>query len=510
MPHAQVALGVQHAPLGEPPGLDEQIAGRVAVGPADQLGDLRHLLAGFEVRLAGHVLQMPAVQRYELAGGVEHVRHRAVRRVEIADGVAQHRGDPRLFGQSEQAGRPVGLPLALVIDDLDDHLVDAFPPRREPGGGEVGPPGGDRLPDVGGGAEQHDETGGVLGDQLRGGDQAAVRPPPARRRPRAPSPIAGRRPWPGQMRRGHQPAQGRPAAPAYGQHHHPPAAGKPEVDAENRTNVIFLTGHEVLDGSVQAIAIGQRERFHAELGGLPDECLRPRDAVPERVSGRGPQVDEGVHTLSVPGTREHPCTGGRVEAQLVYPDLVIRGGLDPPELPLGRRLGLGMLFSPPVTSGDPMFEDPPHRIEPAPPHEPDRAALDRPHINGVAIDATHKPLPCLSPWNRQGEGRRCLQLEHTFAIKISQVASEGDQPVSRPSATGLERRARARPAPPAGPTRCGWCRGFVSAFRHVLICVLPAFGHRPFSGTEKSLDLVNRAIKEETLRTHRHIVLRRS
>jgi hypothetical protein len=91
----------------------------------------------------------------------------------------------------------------LVVHDLD-HRLGPLPPAGQCGRRQVGPPGGDRLAGVAGGAEQHDEAVGVRGDQVR--------------RHHRGSPLAGL------VGGGDQAAQRRPAPAAGGEHGHPAVA----------------------------------------------------------------------------------------------------------------------------------------------------------------------------------------------------------------------------------------------------------------------------------------------
>ncbi len=58
--------------------------------------------------------------------------------------------------------------MVQVIDDLDDGIHAEVPPAVEGVPGQVRAAGGDRLADVAGWAEQHDQAVRVLGDQLTG------------------------------------------------------------------------------------------------------------------------------------------------------------------------------------------------------------------------------------------------------------------------------------------------------------------------------------------------------
>ena len=120
--------------------------------------------------------QVTAAERDELAGRVEHLRHRRVGGLEVTDRVGQHRGDTGLAGEPQHPRGIAGVTGTVVIDDLDHGLGPLAPPGQG-GRRTVGPPGGDRPSDVAGGPEQHDQAVGVIGDQIRGdrGDAALAR-----------------------------------------------------------------------------------------------------------------------------------------------------------------------------------------------------------------------------------------------------------------------------------------------------------------------------------------------
>ena len=133
--------------------------------------------------------QVTPSERGELARRIEHLRHRRVRGIEVADCVGQHGGDACLMGEPQHPGRVGGAAGPLVIDDLD-HGLGPLSPAGQGGRRAIGPPGGDRPPDVAGRAEQHDQPLGVIGYQIlgypgnatlarsmRGADQAAQRGP---------------------------------------------------------------------------------------------------------------------------------------------------------------------------------------------------------------------------------------------------------------------------------------------------------------------------------------------
>ena len=67
-----------------------------------------------------------------------------------------------------------------------------------------------------------------------------------------------------------------------------------EVDAEEGADAGALAGEHELHRSVDTVAVGQRERVHAVVGGAFDERVRVRCAVPERVAGRDVQMHEGI------------------------------------------------------------------------------------------------------------------------------------------------------------------------------------------------------------------------
>jgi hypothetical protein len=220
---AQVVPGVEGAAVGQLRGGGEQMVGGVvtmagtavrdgggagigagapglAGGPrragvraraADPCRDAGHLLAVLEIGLRVVPGQVAAAERGELAGRVEHLRHRVIGGIEVAGRVGQHGGQAGLAGQPQHPGGVPGAAGAEVVHDLDHHL-GPVPPAGQGGLRGPGVPGGDRAPDVAGRAEQHDQPVGVLGDQIwgdrgdaplprpvRGADQVAKRRPAA-------------------------------------------------------------------------------------------------------------------------------------------------------------------------------------------------------------------------------------------------------------------------------------------------------------------------------------------
>ena len=70
--------------------------------------------------------------------------------------------------------------------------------------------------------------------------------------------------------------------------------GDREVDPEQRPDVGRPAGERELDRAVEAVAVGQRQRLHAVLGGAGDQVGRVVGPVAHGVARGDVQVDEGV------------------------------------------------------------------------------------------------------------------------------------------------------------------------------------------------------------------------
>jgi hypothetical protein len=141
---AQIALGVEGAPLGQHRGRVQQsrhrgVAGAPIArgtaapgittgGAADPRRDRGHVIAAGQVGAGVAPGQVTLAERGQLPGRVEHLGHGGVGRVEVADRVGEHGRDPGLAGQPQHPGRAVGASAGAVVGDLDDHLTVLPPP----------------------------------------------------------------------------------------------------------------------------------------------------------------------------------------------------------------------------------------------------------------------------------------------------------------------------------------------------------------------------------------------
>ena len=144
-----------------------------------------------EVALGTHPVEVAGVERYEPAGGVEHVGRRRAPGVDIADGVREDGRHAGGVGELEHAGgvadaRRTAL-RAVVAHDLDgqgSRWQGGHPPVED-GTGHVGAAGEHRPADLGVGAEQDGERARGTGRRARVlGDGARGRRPGTPRSPR--------------------------------------------------------------------------------------------------------------------------------------------------------------------------------------------------------------------------------------------------------------------------------------------------------------------------------------
>jgi hypothetical protein len=96
---------------------------------------------------------------------------------------------------------------------------------------------------------------------------------------------------------GNHAAQRTPALAAGREQRYPAAAerrvntaAEREINTEQRLDPRVRAGPDVLERAVQAVAVGQRERFHAKLGRAVGQRSRGGRAVAQRVRGRDVQV----------------------------------------------------------------------------------------------------------------------------------------------------------------------------------------------------------------------------
>ena len=275
---AEVAGRVEDAPPGEFLGFAEQQGGgagraRACHRRCDAFGGGRHVFLAGEVGAAVVRDEPGRAERYEAPRGVEHLDGQAVDRVQVANGVREHGRGPGVAGEFGEPGGAERRLAFQVIDDLDDGVHAEVPPAVEDAPGQVGTASGDRPPDVTGRAEQHDQAGRVLGDQLTGGCGNVVVGCSA---PAGPCSLMHWR----CMRGGHETAQRGPPLTANREQRNPagqvaPAVGgvvpavpgvpgvpgaQRQIDAEQGPDPGIGTGPDVLERTVEAIAVGQRER----------------------------------------------------------------------------------------------------------------------------------------------------------------------------------------------------------------------------------------------------------
>ena len=311
-------------------------------------------------------------ERDQVARGVEHLGGRAVGRVQVPDRVGEDGGGPRVAGELGQPGRVGGGLVLQVVHDLDDGLAAQGAPAGQQPPRQVAAAGGDRLADVAGRAEQQDQPGRVLGDEL-GGDRGHVvvgraggpgRPAAAARRPRGSRGTGlGRAP---RGRRGvgggDQAAERRPALAADREQRHPADPGdlllgsqQRQIDAEQGLDAGVGAGLHVLERAVEAIAVGQRERGHAQVGRPGGQRSRGRGAVAQRVRGRDVQVRErpgrGGERHQSSTRRSVQYLGRDVPAELVDAGRAARCPPTPQPARTPARAGPGPDWTPATSRG---------------------------------------------------------------------------------------------------------------------------------------------------------------
>ena len=276
-------------------------------------------------------------------------------------------------GLAEAAGQVLG---AAVADHLDDDRASWHPghPALEGGPRLCVPLGEHCASDVGVGAEQDDEprlvvlpTGGPLdalrlsglpwsvlpwgalhmcvlrmgglrrvallrasmgGDELGGRDGVAALAaqvgrgdePAQRRPPLARGESDGPATAPGEHRDPRQ--AGIDEGPSSHRRAHGPAGTGPlargrlegQVDAEDRRDAVLHAGPHELHGSVEPVAVGERQRRLAPGGGSLDELVRLGGAVAHGVAARDVQVDEALPATCRPetGCANRRCRADRV------------------------------------------------------------------------------------------------------------------------------------------------------------------------------------------------------
>ena len=289
---------------GKQPPAEPFVAGR----DGDLLGEVGHLLAGLQVALGVDPVDVPGVEDDQPPGRVEHVGHRGIGVVEVADRVGQHRADAVLVGEPGHPRRHRQRVGAAVVDDFDQHVVgrDQPPPGRQQLGGEVDPAGGDRPPHLGVGPEQHEEPLGVLAHQCGGADRLASLTP--------------------QVGGADQPAQRTPARLVLREQGHPrmtgvderpavrragPLATRPplasartrasdrcgldrQVDAEDWPHARGHAGLHELHGAVDPVAVGQGQGVHAVVDGSLHQRRWVGRAEPHGVTRGDVKMDKGV------------------------------------------------------------------------------------------------------------------------------------------------------------------------------------------------------------------------
>ena len=171
----QVGGGPQEAEGGAPGARDAHGGGHASGGD-------RHVGGAGQVGAAVVRDQPRRAERDQAPRRVEDLGGEAVDRVQVPDGVGQHGGHAGAGGELRQPRRAERAVRLQVVHDLDGHLSVLAPAGQCPAG-LVPAPGGDRPAHVAGRAEEDDEAGRVLGDQVlrHGRGVGAVVPWPAAR-----------------------------------------------------------------------------------------------------------------------------------------------------------------------------------------------------------------------------------------------------------------------------------------------------------------------------------------
>ena len=168
-PDAEVGAGLLGALVGDEGGHRDEPVGAGAVSPGDLERGGVHLRGAREVPGVGDPVEVARVEDDEAAGGVEQVDGAHLVGVDVAHRGGEHGGDAGRVGEGEQArgvrpasGSALG---AAVEDDLDGEPVAGQHglPRGEQVAGAVAPAREGRAPDVGVGAEQHEQPTGARG-----------------------------------------------------------------------------------------------------------------------------------------------------------------------------------------------------------------------------------------------------------------------------------------------------------------------------------------------------------
>ena len=112
-------------------------------------------------------------ERDQVPRRVEDLGGEAVDRFQVPDGVGQHGGHAGAGGELRQPRRAERAVRLQVVHDLDGHLSVPAPAGQRPAG-LVPAAGGDRPAHVAARAEEDDEPGRVLDDQVLGHGRGVV------------------------------------------------------------------------------------------------------------------------------------------------------------------------------------------------------------------------------------------------------------------------------------------------------------------------------------------------
>ena len=342
---AEVSSRVHRTRLRQGHGLGHQLTGPVTFtaaatadsstcGTGDFAGHGIHLGRRAEMTRRGDPVKMTGVQWYEAAGSIQDVDGHGAARFSMADRCRKHTRQPDLRGQTQQpggmskAGRGALRP--AVAHHLDDHTTSRqqVDPPTQQHACPVGTPCLQGLAHVRARPEQDQQcqrsgprVDGMLGDNLCAADRSAA--------------------FTTQMGLGHQAAQPAPAdarlhpgaLPAR-QHRDPRESGidlcstpcwvgatwlkplallkplislKPltcngigsplphsQVHTKHRSNAGLVAGLDETHRAIEAVTVGQGERWLTQRRGTFHQRRRGRCAVTQREAGRDVQVGKGI------------------------------------------------------------------------------------------------------------------------------------------------------------------------------------------------------------------------
>ena len=365
-PDAEVGPGLLGALGRDEGGHRDEAIGTGAVSPGDLEGVGAHLRGAREVPGVGDPVEVARVEDDEAAGGVEQVDGAHLVGVDVAHRGGEDGGDAGRVGEGEQPGsvRPAsgGSFRTTVQHHLDGETVTGQHrlPGREQVPGAVSATREGCPPDVGVGAEQHEQPTRptCLPDVVSPGGQQITsghRDPPL-------AAQVGLRDEPAQ---GSPPRTGRhPGDLAAGEHAHPWAAGVDdgptphggaralgvthgirsrtavpggtasrdaaartgasnrttgahvdgEVDPEDRVDAGPPARRGELHRAVEPVTVGEGQRTLAVGDGALDELLGHRGAVAHREPRGDVEVGEPVHDALRPSARARAAAGAAPRA----------------------------------------------------------------------------------------------------------------------------------------------------------------------------------------------------